>query len=59
MSPAAVIVDGPGIRCPECGDVMPTSIVCDLTALGSARQEMTTEADLSDVWAHMWGHADD
>lgn len=53
----AVIVDGPGVKCPECGEEIPTSIDCRIqdTPDGPTMFEMTTEPDLSDFWAHYWG----
>lgn len=54
-----VMVDGPGVKCPECGETVAIQIDVqiennDYAHLGEAR--ITAEPELSDLWAHMWGH---
>lgn len=54
-----VMVDGPGVKCPECGVVVAIQIDVqiennDYAHLGEAH--ITTEPELSGLWVHMWGH---
>lgn len=57
MSSQIIIDDRVAILCPECQTQMPVSIV--VTVAGEpGDQTVIPEADLSDVWAHMWTHGE-
>lgn len=50
-----VIDDRLSLICPECEVWMPVTITA--TVVGEpGEQRVLTDADLSDVWAHMWTH---
>lgn len=46
-----------GIRCPDCGDVVPVTVQVDAWVdeeTGEAQWEVST--DDADVYAHVWSH---
>lgn len=44
------------IECPECGEVMPAAVTCQIIESDEGGQTLACTPDMTDIWAHVWSH---